>query len=320
MTKSELALKIGSQTFINFLKDMFKSWAFALIVLGIGLFYYSDIWMTHHAVMQMKSRVFPEVKKKISQYEGRPGKISRKTYEVEGIKKLHPVSPISFYEIISKEFKKNSKNVSHSVVLVAPDFEEKFLKEIESKKLTLEFIEGKENSPRPFYPELSLWPEILKQIEADSILLYKSGYKSWKYHSSMLSAAEYSLSPNTNRYSNEDIFNSALTWLALIYTFIFVLRAQRKRRNIFLKNFKVEHLSKAEPCTIELEGFSIFKKTGNVFRGQGQIYRVSGKSDTYVIYNGTKEKVKKGYLLKYEDQYYFIHQKWMPTTNSKQVA
>jgi len=120
---------------------------------------------------------------------------------------------------------------------------------------------------------------------------------------------------------NYNNISDFLSWLIIPFAGIAAYVIQNKRRAIFLKNFKKEDLFVAEPCIIEkVKNNLLMVWHGNVSSLFGSVYKVVGKDDIYVIYNGNNSKNYEGVLVKYENQYYFINKKWIPKMVSQKSA
>jgi hypothetical protein len=303
MTKNELAYKIGSQGLKPALKLFLKIWVFGMLVvipLLIGT-------VSYFTVNSVRSKIIPAFRENLRLYATRSEKIRSKSYSVQSVRKRAENS-LSFlgYEVQSSAMKsKDNKPVSF---LVAKEYEEQFLQEVKSQKLVLEYFEGHEDKPLHIYPGTSLWPEILNKMESDDLDAYKSAINSY-------------VQQGSDQNKEFDSVNH-LAWLILpALVFLLVWRRQKKRRLIFLKHFKKEDLLNAEKCTIEKHKLMSLKlKTGNVVLAYGQAYKVLNHKDIYVIYNGSKSKRANGFLLKYEDHYFFIHEKWVPRTEVIKAA
>ena len=311
MTKIELAYKIGSQNILGPLKSIFGTW----FLIAVSIAVLSILSLNYGSVKKLRSEVFPKIRKSISEYEAKPGKVYSKNYSIKSIKKMWIPSPISVYIIESDEIKPKKDN-SSIYMLVYSEFEERFLQDSKSKHLKLEYNENSADKPRLVYPALSQWPGILDELDSNSFSLHITSLKIWAKKFNQVSTMEL---PEENTSNFEDWFHL----LIIPFVLIGLYKHQNKRRSIFLKHFKKEDLISAEPCSIERakKSLNFFKrKFGNVSSVYGSVYKVTGKEDVYVIYNGSKAKTADGVLLKYEDQYYFIHKNWLPKNPTKKAA
>jgi hypothetical protein len=310
MTKNELAYKIGSQGLKAIFKNFVQTWLlgiFAIILLSMVLISYTTVAL-------VKSKLIPGMRHKITEYESRPGKILTKSYSVQSASKQSSNLPIVGYVIQSSDIKFSASGPI--IVAVAYGFEDQFLKEVKSQSLELEYHEGHMEKPLVVYPKRLLWPAILNEMESDYFSLYKIVIGNWFQDESTVDNL-----PKSKVNDEFDPFNLLVLFLLLaVPPYFFVL--QEKRRSIFMRNFKKEDILNAEKCTIEKcnRSLNIFKTTSNVSPLYGQVYKVLNQENIYVIYNGSKSKQVNGFLLKYEDHHFFIHEKWLADAKVKKAA
>jgi hypothetical protein len=310
MTKNELAYNIGSQGLKPIVKKFFQTWLiamFASAVLFIAI-------LSSSTVALVKSKLIPGVRHKITEYESRPGKILTKSYSVQSASKQMGNFPILGYVIQSSDIKFSAS--TPIIVAVAYGFEDQFLKEVKSHSLVLEYHEGHMEKPLVVYPKRLLWPAILNEMESDYFLLYRLTIGGWFQDESTI----HNL-PKSEENVEFDPFNLLVLFLLpALPLYLFVL--QEKRRSLFLNNFKKEDILRAEKCTIDKcnRSLNVFKKTSNVSPLYGQVYKVLNHENVFVVYNGSNSKQANGFLLKYEDHYFFIHEKWFADSKVKKAA
>lgn len=309
MTKNELAYKIGSQGLWQLVKKFLGVYFF----LFIGLTALLPITLSYKTVELYKTNLFPPFRAKLEQFKSAPGKISNNVYNIQSAKKLMAPLPIMTYVLKSEEIKvKDNKPI---FIAVAPAYEAKFLEDIKSKKLNLEYHEGAIEKPLLTYPKYALWAAILNEIESDTISLYKTSLTQW-------TELEERAIENAGKDADQEDPMDIVPVLLLPVAYFCLYWSQKKRRDIFIKNFKKEDLETAEVCTIKKfkRGLNIFKTTGKVAPLYGTIYEVENMKNIYLIYNGSKSEKATGLLLKYEDHYFFIHEKWATSSKTKKAA
>jgi hypothetical protein len=310
MTKKELALLVASHDVRSLISASgfsgMKSILFFSILFVGGLLVFNRYFLVNKIDKEQED-FFPKFRKLIAQYELSPGKVLSKQYSIYSVTKIPNPTPILFYEVNSDELKtKSNKKVQ---IFVAPEYEGKFLQEVKIKKINLEYSEGKEHTPRLLYPKLSIWLNLLTSIESNKELINKSkkNFRSEVY--------KHIDSKKVKDVSKSDLFE----WGMFLVSLLIIPYQQKKRRNIFIENFRKEDVETAETCTIEKvhKGLNIFKRTGNVYPAHGQIYKVQNKQNIYVIYNGSKKESEIGILLNYENHYFFIPSKWIRPPQKK---
>jgi hypothetical protein len=296
MKKNELAYLIGSHSFFNSIKGYFYSFIGATLIvllLLIGLFtskIVNEYNNLNHSI------------RKILDAQENLANLPSKQYEITLFRKTEELIVFKIYSVGTK----NSDKLMR--IVVAPKYEQAFLKEAKNNSIILSYSPEQDNKIFMFYPVLPLWSNILDELKNNKFELYQR---------SLLSSLVF-FTPNFSLKKFNADSEQYLYMLLVPFIFFMSSFSIKKRRDLFLKYYNEKDLEHAERCTIQpVKSVSSYQKYGNLHSRLGQIYKVDGKDGVYVIYNSKEEKKLNGYLLKYEEDYFFIHEDWVSKNISR---